>query len=88
MKIPVRKQPEHLRDWDPIHYQIVEGEFTTGNEAKDATVKKIVDYMEKNDPDACILQITECLVGGELIVRAEGKEETQLFIYNTLRKQK
>lgn len=86
MKVPMKKRPKDSRDWDPIHYQTNGKEFSTRNEEKDAIVEKIVSYMKKNDPDGYIRQITECIVTGDLIIHAEGKEETQLFIYNTLRK--
>jgi hypothetical protein len=86
IKVPMKKRPKDSREWDPIHYQTNEKDFTTGDEKKDAVVQTIVSYMQENDPNGYIRQITECIITGGLIVHAEGNEETQLFIYNTLRK--
>lgn len=80
MKIPMKKRNKDRLNWEPIHTF----QWESIQEKHYPIIEQIVNWMKVNEPEATVFQITEDIVTGDLIFRADGSNTLQRYIYNTL----
>lgn len=80
VNIPKKKRNKDPLKWEPVHTF----QWENIQEKHYPVIEQIIDWMEKNEPDATVFQITEDIVTGDLIFRADGSSNLQRYIYDTL----